>query len=53
MPAPTLGDLRRHAIARTLSKPTALPRAIQRLGFVRERGEAIPERSKRTVRMAA
>jgi uncharacterized protein len=30
----TLDDLRRHAVARTLFKPTTLPRAIQRLGFV-------------------
>lgn len=34
MPAPTLDALRRHAIARTLFKPTTLPRALQRLGFV-------------------
>src|SRR6478609_7108205 len=34
MPGPTLDDLRRYAIARTLFKPTTLPRAIQRLGFV-------------------
>ena len=34
MPAPTLDDLRRYAVARTLFKPTTLPRAIQRLGFV-------------------
>ena len=34
MPAPTLDDLRRYAIARTLFKPTTLPRAIRRLGFV-------------------
>jgi uncharacterized protein len=31
---PTLEDLRRHAIARSLFKPTTLPRAIERLGFV-------------------
>ena len=30
----TLADLRRYAIARTLFKPTTLPRAIQKLGFV-------------------
>jgi uncharacterized protein YcaQ len=30
----TLDDLRRHAIARSLFKPTTLPRAIERLGFV-------------------
>jgi uncharacterized protein YcaQ len=34
MPAPTLADLRRYAIARSLFKPTTLPRAIGRLGFV-------------------
>jgi uncharacterized protein YcaQ len=31
---PTLDDLRRHAVARTLFKPTTLARAIDRLGFV-------------------
>ncbi|MEP6720366.1 MAG: crosslink repair DNA glycosylase YcaQ family protein [Variovorax sp.] len=34
MADPTLDDLRRYAVARTLFKPTTLPRAIQRLGFV-------------------
>ncbi|MEJ8853757.1 crosslink repair DNA glycosylase YcaQ family protein [Variovorax robiniae] len=34
MATPTLDNLRRYAIARTLFKPTTLPRAIQRLGFV-------------------
>lgn len=34
MPTPTLPDLRRYAIAQTLGKPTTLPRAIARLGFV-------------------
>ncbi len=35
MPAtPTLDDLRRHAVARTLFKPTTLLTAIRRLGFV-------------------
>ena len=35
MPRPlTLALLRRYAIARTLFKPTTLPRAIARLGFV-------------------
>ena len=34
MPAPTLADLRRHAVARSLFPPTTLPRAIARLGFV-------------------
>jgi hypothetical protein len=33
-PAPTLTHLRAHAVARTLFKPTTLPRAIARLGFV-------------------
>ena len=31
---PTLADLTRHAIARSLFKPTTLPRAITKLGFV-------------------
>ena len=31
---PTLDDLRRHAVARTLFPPTTLPQAITRLGFV-------------------
>ena len=30
----TLDDLRRYAVARTLFKPTTLPKAIERLGFV-------------------
>jgi len=34
MPSITLDQLRHHAIARSLFKPTTLPRAIQRLGFV-------------------
>jgi uncharacterized protein YcaQ len=35
MAAPlNLDDLRRHAVARTLWRPTSLPRAIERLGFV-------------------
>ncbi|RZL61541.1 MAG: winged helix-turn-helix domain-containing protein [Variovorax sp.] len=34
MQTPSLDDLRRYAIARTLFRPTSLPRAIQRLGFV-------------------
>lgn len=33
-PAPTLDQLRRHAIARSLCTPTTLARAIRRLGFV-------------------
>ena len=32
--APTLDDLRRYAVARTLFKPTTLLRAIEKLGFV-------------------
>src|SRR6476620_2032044 len=32
--APTLDDLRRYAVARTLFKPTTLGRAIDKLGFV-------------------
>ena len=32
--APTLDDLRRYAVARTLFKPTTLARAIDKLGFV-------------------
>ena len=32
--APTLDELRRYAVARTLFTPTSLPRAIARLGFV-------------------
>jgi len=31
---PTLDELRRYAVARTLFTPTTLPRAIERLGFV-------------------
>jgi uncharacterized protein len=31
---PTLDDLRRYAIARSLFKPTTLPKAIRKLGFV-------------------
>ena len=34
MPAPTLADLRAHALARSLFTPTTLPRALTRLGFV-------------------
>ena len=33
-PAPTLADLRRFAVARSLGTPTTLARAIMRLGFV-------------------
>ncbi|MDH4053458.1 MAG: winged helix DNA-binding domain-containing protein, partial [Rubrivivax sp.] len=34
MPPPSLDQLRRFAVARTLFAPTTLPRAIARLGFV-------------------
>ena len=34
MASPTLSDLRRHAVARSLFAPTTLPKAIERLGFV-------------------
>ncbi len=34
MPSPTLADLRRYAVARSLFAPTTLPRTLQRLGFV-------------------
>jgi uncharacterized protein YcaQ len=34
MPALQIDDLRRHALARSLFKPTTLPKAIVRLGFV-------------------
>ena len=32
--SPTLADLRRYAVARSLFKPTTLPKAIAKLGFV-------------------
>ncbi|MDZ4123693.1 MAG: crosslink repair DNA glycosylase YcaQ family protein, partial [Hydrogenophaga sp.] len=34
MPTPTLSDLRRYAVARSLFAPVSLPRALERLGFV-------------------
>ncbi len=34
MPAPTLDELRRYTIARSLFRPTTLPHALRRLGFV-------------------
>jgi uncharacterized protein YcaQ len=34
MPSPTLEDLRRYAVSRSLFKPTTLPAALRRLGFV-------------------
>ncbi len=46
MPRPiTLDDLRRHAVARTLFKPTTLPQAIARLGFVQADPIRAPARS--------
>jgi hypothetical protein len=34
MPTPSLADLRRYAVARSLFTPTTLPRALAKLGFV-------------------
>lgn len=34
MPAPTLDDLRRYTVARSLFPPTTLPAALRKLGFV-------------------
>ena len=34
MPSPTLSDLRRYAIARSLFKPTTIGKAIAKLGFL-------------------
>ena len=34
MITPTLSDLRRYAISRSLFRPTTLPKAIAKLGFV-------------------
>jgi uncharacterized protein len=34
MPSPTLDDLRRYAVSRSLFKPTTLPAALRKLGFV-------------------
>src|ERR1044072_3156065 len=42
---PTLSDLRRHAIARSLFKPTTLPKAIARLGFVQADPSRAPARA--------
>ena len=44
-PAPTLPQLRRYAIARSLFKPTTLPRAIARLGFVQADPMRAPARA--------
>jgi uncharacterized protein YcaQ len=43
--APSLGQLRRYAIARSLFKPTSLPRAIARLGFVQADPMRAPARA--------
>lgn len=43
--APTLEQLRRYAIARSLFKPTSLPRAIARLGFVQADPMRAPARA--------
>jgi uncharacterized protein YcaQ len=43
--APTLRQLRRYAIARSLFKPTSLPRAIARLGFVQADPMRAPARA--------
>ncbi|MDN3921349.1 DNA glycosylase AlkZ-like family protein [Roseateles violae] len=42
---PTLDELRRYAIARSLFKPTTLPRAIARLGFVQADPMRAPARA--------
>jgi hypothetical protein len=43
--APSLGQLRRYAIARSLFKATSLPRAIARLGFVQADPMRAPARA--------
>ncbi len=43
--SPTLADLRRHAIARSLFKPVTLPAAIRRLGFVQADPMRAPARA--------
>ena len=43
--APSLRQLRRYAIARSLFKPTSLPRAIARLGFVQADPVRAPARA--------
>lgn len=45
MPAPTLDDLRRYAVARTLFTPTTLSAAINRLGFVQADPSRAPARA--------
>ena len=41
----TLDDLRRYAVARTLFKPTTLPAAIRKLGFVQADPMRAPARA--------
>ncbi|MGE0350494.1 DNA glycosylase AlkZ-like family protein [Hydrogenophaga sp.] len=43
--SPTLAELRRHAIARSLFKPVTLPSAIRRLGFVQADPMRAPARA--------
>jgi uncharacterized protein YcaQ len=43
--SPTLAELRRHAIARSLFKPLSLPAAIRRLGFVQADPMRAPARA--------
>lgn len=43
--SPTLAELRRHAIARSLFKPVTLPAAIRRLGFVQADPMRAPARA--------
>src|SRR5262252_5087863 len=43
--SPTLQNLRRYAIGRSLFKPTSLPRAIERLGFVQVDPMRVPARA--------
>ena len=45
---PTLDDLRRYAVARSLFKPTTLPRAIAKLGFVQADPIRTPARARKT-----
>ena len=41
MITPTLSDLRRYAISRSLFRPTTLPKAIAKLGFVQADSSAL------------
>ena len=45
MPVPTVDHLRRYAIARSLFKPTTLPAAIKKLGFVQADPMRAPARA--------